>query len=105
MEERYMKTVLRMVLVLLVWGGVASAGELPSLAMQIQTLQEEVDRLKTRVAELEAAKDASTHTIAVDRLVVHKELIVSDTGAPWEEGFEAHEIPRGVYARSLWDGP
>lgn len=34
-----------------------------------------------------------------------KELIVSDTSAPWEKGFEAHQIPRGLYARWLWDGP
>src|SRR5688572_7004179 len=43
--------------------------------------------------------------LTVERLVVTKELIVSDTGAPWEKGFEAHQIPRGIYARSLWDGP
>jgi len=43
--------------------------------------------------------------LAVERLIVTKELIVSDTGAPWEKGFEAQQIPRGVYARSLWDGP
>jgi hypothetical protein len=43
--------------------------------------------------------------LEVDRLVVRKELIVSDTGEPWEKGFEAHQIPRGVYARSLGDGP
>ena len=41
----------------------------------------------------------------VDRLIVRKELIVSDTGVPWEKGYEAHQIPRGVYARSLGDGP
>jgi hypothetical protein len=41
----------------------------------------------------------------VDRLIVRKELIVSDTGAPWEQGFEAHQIPRGIYARALGDGP
>lgn len=41
----------------------------------------------------------------VDRLIVRKELIVSDTGAPWEPGFESHQIPRGVYARSVGDGP
>jgi len=23
----------------------------------------------------------------------------------WEEGFEAQQIPRGIYARSLWNGP
>jgi hypothetical protein len=43
--------------------------------------------------------------LEVDRLIVRKELIVSDTGHPWEKGFEAQQIPRGVYARSLWDGP
>ena len=43
--------------------------------------------------------------LEVDRLVVRKELIVSDTGLPWEKGFEAHQIPRGLYARSLGDGP
>ena len=41
----------------------------------------------------------------VDKLIVRQELIVSDTGQPWEAGFEPHQIPRGVYARSLWDGP
>jgi hypothetical protein len=40
----------------------------------------------------------------VDRLIVRKELIVSDTGLPWENGFENHQIPRGVYARSLGNG-
>jgi hypothetical protein len=43
--------------------------------------------------------------LEVDRLIVRKELIVSDTGQPWEKGFEAQQIPRGIYARSLWDGP
>lgn len=48
----------------------------------------------TKIAQLE-----------VDRLVVRKELVVSDNGAIWESGFEAQQIPRGVYARSLFDGP
>lgn len=43
--------------------------------------------------------------LEVDRLIVRKELIVSDTGQPWEKGFEAQQIPRGIYARSLGDGP
>src|SRR5258708_24010620 len=43
--------------------------------------------------------------LVVDRLVVRKELIVSDTGLPWEKGYEAHQIPRGVYAKALGDGP
>lgn len=43
--------------------------------------------------------------LEVDRLIVRKELIVSDTGSPWEAGYEAHQIPRGIYARSVGDGP
>ena len=41
----------------------------------------------------------------VDRLIVRKELIVSDTGKPWEDGFEERQIARGIYARALHDGP
>jgi hypothetical protein len=43
--------------------------------------------------------------LEVDRLIVRQELIVSDTGDPWEPGFEEHQIARGLYARSLFDGP
>lgn len=43
--------------------------------------------------------------LEVDRLIVRHELIVSDTGQPWEPGYEAHQIPRGIYARSVGDGP
>lgn len=43
--------------------------------------------------------------LEVDRLIVRQELLVSDTGDKWEKGYEAHQIPRGIYARSLWDGP
>jgi hypothetical protein len=43
--------------------------------------------------------------LEVDRLIVRKELIVSDTGAPWEQGYESEQMPRGIYARSLFDGP
>ncbi|HLJ11723.1 MAG TPA: hypothetical protein VKU82_11065 [Planctomycetaceae bacterium] len=43
--------------------------------------------------------------LEVDRLIVRKELIVSDTGLPWEQGFEEEQMPRGVYARALGDGP
>src|SRR5688572_20111369 len=42
--------------------------------------------------------------LTVDRLIVRKELIVSDTGEPWEKGFEAHQIARGIYARSVTEG-
>ena len=37
--------------------------------------------------------------LEVDRLVVRKELIVSDTGQPWENNFENQMVPRGIYAR------
>ncbi len=43
--------------------------------------------------------------LVVDRLIVHKELIVSDTGQPWDTGFERHQIPRGIVVRSLAPGP
>ncbi len=45
-----------------------------------------------------------TRELDVDRLIVRKELIVSDTGMPWERGYEAQQLPRGIYARSLGDG-
>ena len=51
-----------------------------------------------------AAGDAP-RTLEVDRLIVRRELIVSDTGKPWEEKYEAEQIPRGIYARSVGDGP
>lgn len=53
---------------------------------------------------LQAAPER-TKVLEVDRLIVRDELIVSDTGRAWEEGYEAHQIPRGIYARSLKDGP
>src|SRR6186713_2914987 len=53
---------------------------------------------------LKAAPDAEK-VLEVDRLIVRKELIVSDTGKPWEAGYEDHQIPRGIYARALHDGP
>ena len=46
-----------------------------------------------------------TRVLEVDRLIVRQELIVSDTGKPWEDGYEEHQIPRGVYARALHGGP
>lgn len=42
--------------------------------------------------------------LVVDRLIVRSELIVSDTGEPWEKGFEAQQIPRGIYAKSVTQG-
>jgi len=68
-------------------------------------LRREVLALKTRVAALEDANAALKQRLEVERLVVRKELVVSDTGSPWETGSEAQQIPRGLYARSLFEGP
>lgn len=49
------------------------------------------------------ATQETEKVLDVDRLIVRKELIVSDTGQPWEKGYEQHQIPRGIYARSVTD--
>jgi hypothetical protein len=54
---------------------------------------------------LTKAQNDSPRELEVDRLIVKQELIVSDTGRPWEDGYEEHQIPRGIYARALHDGP
>lgn len=54
---------------------------------------------------MNAAPPEPVKQLEVDRLIVRKELIVSDTGKPWEDGYEQHQMPRGIYARSLHDGP
>jgi hypothetical protein len=56
------------------------------------------------VVELQAAEQETSRELIVDRLIVRKELIVSDTGEPWDNGFEQHQIPRGVVIRSLAEG-
>src|SRR4030095_9159618 len=53
---------------------------------------------------MQAAVEPPSRPVEVDRLIVRKELIVSDTGQPWEKGYEAQQIPRGIYARSVGDG-
>jgi hypothetical protein len=68
------------------------------------------DRLLTIALSIAAtyglmrAEAQGQKTLEVDRLIVRNELIVSDTGMPWEKGFETHQIPRGIYARSLGNG-
>lgn len=74
-------------------------------ADDLQAILREIESLKKRVAALELQNTQLRQQLDVERLVVRKELIVSDTGQPWEAGYEAHQIPRGLYARSLWDGP
>lgn len=49
------------------------------------------------------ATQETEKVLDVDRLIVRKELIVSDSGRPWEAGFEEQQIPRGIYARSVTD--
>ena len=49
----------------------------------------------------QAAAEQPLKELVVDRLIVHEELIVSDTGQPWDAGFEQQEIPRGMVVRSL----
>lgn len=71
----------------------------------LDAIKREIQELKSRVVALEEVNRNLKQQIEVERLIVKKELIVSDTGLPWEKGYEAHQIPRGVYARSLWDGP
>jgi hypothetical protein len=51
-----------------------------------------------------AAESPTPRELVVDRLIVRHELIVSDTGEPWEKGFEKQEIPRGLYAKSTGGG-
>ena len=70
----------------------------------LEPLRRELEGLKKRVTALEEENGKLRKQLEVDRLIVRKELIVSDTGAPWEKGFEAHQIPRGIYARSLGEG-
>jgi hypothetical protein len=71
----------------------------------LESLKREIEAVKKRVTALEEENKKLKEQIEVDRLIVKKELIVSDTGSPWEKGFEAQQIARGIYARSLWEGP
>ena len=50
------------------------------------------------------AAPESPRELDVDRLIVRKELIVSDSGEPWEKGYEEQQIARGIYARSVGNG-
>ena len=70
----------------------------------LELLARELESLKKRVTALEQENGKLKNLLEVDRLIVKQELIVSDTGLPWEKGFEAHQIPRGIYAKSLAQG-
>ena len=71
----------------------------------LDAVKREMQDMKRRITALEEVNVKLKQQIEVERLIVKKELIVSDTGLPWEKGYEKHQIPRGIYARSLWDGP
>lgn len=70
-----------------------------------EALRRDVVGLRNDVAALKADNEKLKSHIDVERLVVRKELIVSDSGEPWEKGFEAQQIPRGIYARSVGKDP
>ncbi len=53
------------------------------------------------IDQLLAADQESVRELTVDRLIVREELVVSDTGEPWEKGFEQHQIPRGAVIRQM----
>jgi hypothetical protein len=93
-----MKTLIVTLSLSLLSVSVASADE------SLDDLKREIEALKKRVTALEADKSQLSKQIEVERLIVRKELIVSDTGKPWEKGFEAHQIPRGIYARPVGEG-
>jgi hypothetical protein len=92
-----MKTLLHFSIAVLL-AGTGSADE------SLDALRREMDALKKRVTALEDDNAKLKKQIDVERLVVRKELIVSDTGQPWEKGFEEHQIARGIYARSVTEG-
>src|SRR6185369_7786818 len=71
----------------------------------VERIKQELDSLKKRVTVLEEENAKLKREATFERVVIKKELIVSDTGSPWEVGYETHQIPRGIYARSLFDGP
>src|SRR5882672_5333789 len=93
-----MKTIILLLSLSLLFASAASADE------NFDALKREIEALKSRVTALEEDNSKLKKQIDVERLIVRKELIVSDTGQPWEKGFEAHQIPRGIYARPVGEG-
>lgn len=81
------------------------AGSLSAADEALESLKRDLESLKKRVAALEDENARFKREATFERLIVKRELIVSDTGSPWEPGFETHQIPRGIYARSLFQGP
>ena len=93
-----MKPIILLISTSLLFAGAVFADE------NLDALKRDVEALKKRVTGLEEDNSKLKKQIDVERLIVRKELIVSDTGQPWEKGFEAHQIPRGIYARPVGEG-
>jgi hypothetical protein len=93
-----MSRIILMLSLLLAYAGAASADE------NLDVVKRDIEALKTRVTSLEVENANLKKQIDVERLIVRKELIVSDSGEPWEKGFEDHQIARGIYARSVGEG-
>ncbi len=92
------RTILFVVLSLRLLGSAFAAEE------DLDVIRQEIAALKQRVTALEEENGRLKKEIDVERLIVRKELIVSDTGEPWEKGYEAHQIPRGIYAKPVGEG-
>lgn len=89
-----------LLLLLFLTGTTHAADESADLA----EIKREVAELRRRVTRLEEANTQLRQQIVTERLIVKRELIVSDTEAPWERGFEAAQIPRGLYAKPVGEG-
>ena len=61
---------------------------------ELENLKRDLAALTQRVTALEAENAKLKTEATFERLIVKKELIVSDTGKPWEDGFEKHQIAR-----------
>lgn len=71
----------------------------------LESLKRDLESLRRRVEVLEQENGRLKKEIDVDRRRVREELVVSDTGQAWSGATEPQQIPRGIYARSLGDGP
>ena len=72
-----MKTIFLLLSVSLLLACAVSADE------NLDTLKREIEEVKRRVTALEEDNSKLKKQIDVERLIVRKELIVSDTGLPW----------------------
>src|SRR5947208_1377216 len=97
-DSKTMKPIIHLLTVCLLFACAVPAQE------SLEPFRRELEGLKRRVTALEEENGKLKKQLEVDRLIVKKELIVSDTGLAWEKGFETQQIPRGIYAKSLAQG-